>query len=153
MNQLFHFLKIWIEHKRISISKSTSRWSHHPFLFTTRKPICRFGIASVTLEGGHEEGRRGRDSNLLQVARVLEGVCRSLNNLLEKFHQSFFFYLLSATNRYISIGMLLVNQVIWLSLLKLSWLISVVQRKGYNINGEFFLGTVTHKSRTLIDTR
>jgi len=29
---------------------------------------------------------------------------RSLNNLQERFHQSFFFYLLPATNRYISIG-------------------------------------------------
>ena len=32
---------------------------------------------------------------------------RSLNNLQERFHQSFFFYLLPATNRYISIGSLL----------------------------------------------
>lgn len=29
---------------------------------------------------------------------------RSLNNLQERFHQSFFFYLLPSTNRYISIG-------------------------------------------------
>lgn len=29
---------------------------------------------------------------------------RSLNNLLERFHQSFFFYLLPSTDRYISIG-------------------------------------------------
>ncbi|KAG8224021.1 hypothetical protein J437_LFUL001098 [Ladona fulva] len=37
--------------------------------------------------------------------RVVERVFRSLNNLLERFHQSFFFYLLPATDRYISIGM------------------------------------------------
>ena len=36
--------------------------------------------------------------------RALEGIMRSLNNLQERFHQSFFFYLLPATNRYISIG-------------------------------------------------
>ena len=35
---------------------------------------------------------------------MLEGTFRSLNNLLERFHQSFFFYLLPATNRYISIS-------------------------------------------------
>lgn len=29
---------------------------------------------------------------------------RSLNNLLERFHQSFFFYLLPSTDRYVSIG-------------------------------------------------
>ena len=34
----------------------------------------------------------------------MEGVIRSLNNLQERFHQSFFFYLMPATNRYISIG-------------------------------------------------
>ena len=36
---------------------------------------------------------------------VVEGIFRSLNNLLERFHQSFFFYLLPATNRYVSIGL------------------------------------------------
>ena len=37
--------------------------------------------------------------------RVVEGIFRSLNNLLERFHQSFFFYLLPATDRYVSIGL------------------------------------------------
>ena len=37
--------------------------------------------------------------------RMIEGVFRSLNNLLERFHQSFFFYLLPATLRYVSIGL------------------------------------------------
>ena len=41
----------------------------------------------------------------LCVFRIIEGVCRSLNNLLERFHQSFFFYLLPATDRYVSIGL------------------------------------------------
>ena len=39
------------------------------------------------------------------VFRVVEGVFRSLNNLLERFHQSFFFYLLPSTDRYVSIGL------------------------------------------------
>ncbi|XP_063870072.1 glycosylphosphatidylinositol anchor attachment 1 protein-like [Scylla paramamosain] len=71
----------------------------------------RYGVAAVTISGsGREAGGgvgvpiRARSISLQQVGRVLEGVCRSLNNLLEKFHQSFFFYLLPATNRYISIG-------------------------------------------------
>lgn len=46
----------------------------------------------------------GRRVGVQQLGRVLEGVCRSLNNLLERFHQSFFFYLLPSTTRYISIG-------------------------------------------------
>ena len=36
---------------------------------------------------------------------MVEGVFRSLNNLLERFHQSFFFYLLPSTDRYVSIGL------------------------------------------------
>ena len=37
--------------------------------------------------------------------RVIEGIFRSLNNLLEQFHQSFFFYLLPESRRYVSIGL------------------------------------------------
>jgi len=39
------------------------------------------------------------------IGRVIEGIFRSLNNLLEQFHQSFFFYLLPESHRYVSIGM------------------------------------------------
>lgn len=38
------------------------------------------------------------------VRSVVEGIFRSLNNLLERFHQSYFFYLLPASDRYVSIG-------------------------------------------------
>lgn len=38
------------------------------------------------------------------MGRVIEGTFRSLNNLLEKLHQSFFFYLLMSTERFVSIG-------------------------------------------------
>jgi glycosylphosphatidylinositol transamidase len=40
----------------------------------------------------------------MAMGRVVEGTFRSLNNLLEKLHQSFFFYLLMATGRFVSIG-------------------------------------------------
>ncbi|KAK7867039.1 hypothetical protein R5R35_005680 [Gryllus longicercus] len=63
----------------------------------------RFGIEAVTLEG-FERRTAGGPPMFYQMGRVVEGICRSLNNLLERFHQSFFFYLLSATDRYISIG-------------------------------------------------
>lgn len=36
--------------------------------------------------------------------RLVESTFRSLNNLLEHFHQSFFFYLLPQPNRYVSIS-------------------------------------------------
>ena len=38
------------------------------------------------------------------LGRVVEGIFRSLNNLLERFNRSYWFYLLSSTRRYISIG-------------------------------------------------
>lgn len=64
----------------------------------------RFGIEAVTLEGFERKGK-GNSALYFQIGRVLEGLFRSLNNLLERFHQSYFFYLLPATDRYISIGM------------------------------------------------
>ena len=36
---------------------------------------------------------------------MIEGIFRSVNNMLEHFHQSFFLYVLPNTHRYISIGM------------------------------------------------
>lgn len=40
----------------------------------------------------------------MAMGRVVESTFRSLNNLLEHLHQSFFFYLLMQTNRFVSIG-------------------------------------------------
>ena len=40
----------------------------------------------------------------MAMGRCVESTFRSLNNLLEKFHQSFFFYLLMQPNRFVSIG-------------------------------------------------
>lgn len=40
----------------------------------------------------------------MALGRTIESLCRSLNNLLEHLHQSFFFYLLMQSNRFVSIG-------------------------------------------------
>jgi glycosylphosphatidylinositol transamidase len=40
----------------------------------------------------------------MAMGRVIEGTFRSLNNLLEHLHQSFFFYLLMQRERFVSIG-------------------------------------------------
>jgi GPI-anchor transamidase subunit GAA1 len=40
----------------------------------------------------------------MAFGRTIESTVRSLNNLLEKLHQSFFFYLLMQSNRFVSIG-------------------------------------------------
>ncbi|XP_076247523.1 glycosylphosphatidylinositol anchor attachment 1 [Calliopsis andreniformis] len=65
----------------------------------------RFGIESITLEGFEKSGKQSSDGNFYQVGRIVESITRSLNNLLERFHQSYFFYLLPSTDTYISIGL------------------------------------------------
>ncbi|KAK2975248.1 hypothetical protein RJ640_028000, partial [Escallonia rubra] len=40
--------------------------------------------------------------------RLVEGVIRSINNLLEKFHQSFFLYLLTSSNKFVSVGVYMI---------------------------------------------
>ncbi|XP_039748047.1 glycosylphosphatidylinositol anchor attachment 1 protein [Pararge aegeria] len=72
----------------------------------------RFGIEAVTLEGRELNDPAGEPprvqslstGNFYRLGSALESILRSLNNLLERFHQSYFFYMLAATNRYISIG-------------------------------------------------
>ena len=58
-----------------------------------------YHIDAITLEtvgdGWHDE---------MSLGRAVEGTFRSLNNLLEHLHQSFFFYLLMQSNRFVSIG-------------------------------------------------
>ncbi|KAG0137795.1 Gaa1-like protein [Tuber indicum] len=58
-----------------------------------------YHIDAITLQaygdGWHDE---------VTLGRAVESLFRSLNNLLEHFHQSFFFYLLMAERRFVSIG-------------------------------------------------
>ncbi|KAI9868425.1 MAG: Glycosyl phosphatidyl inositol protein transamidase complex subunit [Trichoglossum hirsutum] len=58
-----------------------------------------YHVDAITLqavgEGSHDE---------MALGRTVESLFRSLNNLLEHFHQSFFFYLLVQANRFVSIG-------------------------------------------------
>ncbi|KAL6994396.1 hypothetical protein U1Q18_012501 [Sarracenia purpurea var. burkii] len=45
---------------------------------------------------------------LLRGGRLMEGVIRSVNNLLEKFHQSFFLYLLTSPSKFVSVGVYMI---------------------------------------------
>lgn len=58
-----------------------------------------YHIDAITMQtvgdGWHDE---------MSLGRSVEGLFRSLNNLLEKLHQSFFFYLLMEGGRFVSIG-------------------------------------------------
>ncbi|XP_055346850.1 LOW QUALITY PROTEIN: glycosylphosphatidylinositol anchor attachment 1 protein-like [Paramacrobiotus metropolitanus] len=66
----------------------------------------QYNVQSLTIKGIQSMGGSGRGRiGFYRLAVALEGICRSLNNLLERFHQSFFFYLMTSPNRFISIGM------------------------------------------------
>ena len=52
-------------------------------------------------------GVEGHNSDITSFGRVIESTLRSVNNLLEKFHQSFFFYLLLGAKNFVSVGMYL----------------------------------------------
>lgn len=58
-----------------------------------------YHIDAITLQ---PKGEGWEDE--MALGRTIESLCRSLNNLLEHLHQSFFFYLLMQTNRFVSIG-------------------------------------------------
>lgn len=58
-----------------------------------------YHIDAITLQA-YGEGRHDETT----LGRTVESLLRSLNNLLEHFHQSFFFYLLMANRRFVSIG-------------------------------------------------
>ncbi|KAF2664915.1 Glycosylphosphatidylinositol:protein transamidase, GAA1 component [Microthyrium microscopicum] len=61
--------------------------------------FMRYHVDAITLQtvgdGWHDE---------MSLGRTVEGIFRSLNNLLEHLHQSFFFYLLMQSNSFVSIG-------------------------------------------------
>ena len=58
-----------------------------------------YRVDAITLQA---KGEGWQDE--MALGRTVEGVLRSLNNLLEHLHQSFFLYLLMQTNRFVSIG-------------------------------------------------
>lgn len=58
-----------------------------------------YHIDAITLQ---TKGEGWEDE--MALGRTIESLCRSLNNLLEHLHQSFFFYLLMHSNRFVSIG-------------------------------------------------
>ncbi|KAK3813663.1 MAG: Gaa1-like protein [Linnemannia elongata] len=65
----------------------------------------KYKIDAITLYGIDKPGWHSQRFNLFRVGALVESAVRSLNNLLEHLHQSFFFYLLSDVRRYTSIGL------------------------------------------------
>lgn len=57
-------------------------------------------IQAITIKAQGTEG----SPDVTQFARIVDSTLRSVNNLLEKFHQSFFFYLMLSPSYFVSIG-------------------------------------------------
>ncbi|KAK2546172.1 Gpaa1 [Columba livia] len=64
--------------------------------------FLRYRIEAVTLRGINSFRQNKYD--MATVGKTLEGMFRKLNNLLERLHQSYFFYLLPSLSRFVSIG-------------------------------------------------
>ncbi|XP_063699998.1 glycosylphosphatidylinositol anchor attachment 1 protein [Culicoides brevitarsis] len=66
----------------------------------------KYGIEAVTLEclKPMSTSDSRRRTGIVSLLKIVEGITRSLNNLLERFHQSYFFYLIVAYDRFVSIG-------------------------------------------------
>ncbi|KAM9573719.1 glycosylphosphatidylinositol anchor attachment 1 protein [Guaruba guarouba] len=64
--------------------------------------FLRYRIEALTLRGINSFRQYKYDMST--VGKTLEGMFRKLNNLLERLHQSYFFYLLPSLSRFVSIG-------------------------------------------------
>jgi len=93
--------------------------------------FMHYHVDAITLrtvgEGWHDE---------MSLGRTTESLVRSLNNLLEHLHQSFFFYILLNTNRFVSIGNYLPAAMIVAGSLTISALALWVQSGKAPTNGE-----------------
>ncbi|KAF9973114.1 Glycosyl phosphatidyl inositol protein transamidase complex subunit [Actinomortierella ambigua] len=67
--------------------------------------FLKYKIDAITLYGVSEQDGSYHGVNVHQIGPLVEQAHRSLNNILEHLHQSFFFYLLSDITRYTSIGL------------------------------------------------
>ncbi|KAM0829804.1 hypothetical protein ACQ4PT_066649 [Festuca glaucescens] len=70
-----------------------------------------YQVDAVSLEFSptfHLRNENAKSSFLVRGGRLIEGVVRSVNNLLEKFHQSFFLYFLTAPSKFISVGVYMI---------------------------------------------
>lgn len=67
-------------------------------------------IQAITLKAKGDSERR---HDVTQFGRIVDSTFRSVNNLLEKFHQSFFFYLLLSPTNFVSIGTYLPSAVMF----------------------------------------
>ncbi|CCH44270.1 GPI transamidase component [Wickerhamomyces ciferrii] len=104
-------------------------------------------IQSLTLKAHGESG----PYDITTFGRIPEAIFRSINNLLEKFHQSFFFYFLLAPRKFVSIGTYLPSAALITSSYILSSLnhvlnsnFEIVHLLSFGVlSGGFFIGCIS----------
>lgn len=98
-------------------------------------------IQAITIKA---VGTGGPD--ITQFGRIVDSTFRAVNNLLEKFHQSFFFYLMLAPLNFVSIGTYLPSAALLalsFAISSLYCLVSGVSATEYLLNGASLLGIFT----------
>ncbi|PVU95015.1 hypothetical protein BB561_002111 [Smittium simulii] len=81
------------------------KWLAFGTLVGTHAPFLQNRIEAITIRGIPENNNPEIDhANYVRIGRALESVIQSINNTLERFHHSFFLYLLPENKKYISIG-------------------------------------------------
>lgn len=95
-------------HYAKSLLTSTVVLAHHAtgLPLTNHAPFLKHRIDSLTLKSipGTSFQTKHSVRQLKDLARALEGIFRSLNNLLERLHHSEFFYILMSRDTFVSIG-------------------------------------------------
>ncbi|XP_020273151.1 glycosylphosphatidylinositol anchor attachment 1 protein isoform X2 [Asparagus officinalis] len=97
-----------------------------------------YQVDAITLELSprvYLHNENAQSAFLLKSGRLIEGVLRSVNNLLEKFHQSFFLYFLTSPNKYVSVGVYMIPFALLVAPLPIvaAALFSAGKRKGDNL--------------------
>ncbi|KAH7446281.1 hypothetical protein KP509_01G049800 [Ceratopteris richardii] len=87
-----------------------------------------YQIDAVTVIMTFAQAHGGQVGSLLKFGRLVEGTIRSVNNLLEKFHQSFFLYFLAGPSRFVSVGIYTIPLMLLLVTLPLKAAAVCVQR-------------------------
>lgn len=82
-------------------------------------------IQSITIKA---QGTQG-SADITQFGRIIDSTIRSINNLLEKFHQSFFFYLLLSSKNFVSIGTYLPSAILMAASFSVSALSCLLNNK------------------------
>ncbi|NXP05286.1 GPAA1 protein, partial [Thinocorus orbignyianus] len=92
--------------------------------------FLRYRIEALTLRGVNSF--RQHKFNMTTVGKTLEGMFRKLNNLLERLHQSYFFYLLPSLSRFVSIGVYMpaFGFLILVLILKISFRDGALEERG-----------------------